>query len=237
MGYEGRASSWGNHFFAGFLLFFWALHWNISIFKKYLTSSKQTPYTAQTTFQVWGFNVSWSVEGVLKIALPFIGILYQLLGQGSWRCVTAVNRVELWNRVESCGRTVCVWCVLALCSSLYSMFVFWATTSLSNLPSWCFCGCCSMQLQCLRARHGSRGTLQCQQHSQLGELMDPVLLHGGRYGSPQLAHKDCPLQHNAPLLLPLQAWWMWPANIWTSRPTPSTSSQLLPLALTWVNEH
>lgn len=84
MGYEGRASSWGNHFFAGFLLFFWALHWNISIFKKYLTSSKQTPYTAQTTFQVWGFNVSWSVEGVLKIALPFIGILYQLLGQGSW---------------------------------------------------------------------------------------------------------------------------------------------------------
>uniref|UniRef100_A0A7S0RJJ5 Transmembrane protein 45B n=1 Tax=Chlamydomonas leiostraca TaxID=1034604 RepID=A0A7S0RJJ5_9CHLO len=84
MGYGGRVSSWSNHFLAGFALFFWALHWNLNIFKNYLTSSKHAPYTAQTTFTVFGVNVTWSLEGVLKITLSFIGIIYQLLGHGHW---------------------------------------------------------------------------------------------------------------------------------------------------------
>lgn len=84
-GQAGRASSWDNQFWAGLVVFFLALHWNVAVFRNYLTSSKNTPYQAQTTYRIPFLNPNWPVEGVLKIVIPFVGITMQLFEHGHFR--------------------------------------------------------------------------------------------------------------------------------------------------------
>eukprot|EP00798_Chlamydomonas_sp_ICE-L_P019448 gene19448-26109_t len=63
----------------------WALHWNLGIFKSWLTQSKQTPFVSRNTYPVLFLPANWPVESLLKCILPPVAILTQLWWyDGSW---------------------------------------------------------------------------------------------------------------------------------------------------------
>lgn len=87
-----RPGSWSSNVAPGVVCLLWATHWTFNVFKSYLTSSKNSPYSKQTTYSVLGWQ---AVEGVLKIFIPFLFIVVELWwGHGHFRCAARAFATE-----------------------------------------------------------------------------------------------------------------------------------------------
>lgn len=86
-----NTGTWLTHILAGVVMLVWALHWNTAIFRSWLTQGKARPYCAQATHTVFGLPPRWPIEHALKVVIPLVAIIINLVGAHGWRSNTCGN--------------------------------------------------------------------------------------------------------------------------------------------------
>ncbi len=62
------------------------MHWNYAVFRNWFLQGRQRPFKSSPTYPIPLLPEAIPVEAALKIIVPLIGILTNLIGTDGWRC-------------------------------------------------------------------------------------------------------------------------------------------------------